>query len=281
MRSRKRATRRQRRLIPVLFLLAGAAVMVLPFLATLSNSLKTYQDYIAVPPKWLPNPVRWANYAEVLQNQPLFWRFAANSFLIAAFAVLGSVITSSMVGFALARLRLPGRGALLAVALGTMALPTVITIVPSFILYRQLGWLDTHLPLIVPYWLAMAFGIFLMRQAFLTVPREMFEASTVDGANPWQAFWRIELPLVKPQLATLGVFTFMGSWGAVLEPTIYLTTQEKYTLPLGVLSLRGEYLGNEQIVAAAALLSLLPMLIIFVVAQRYFIRGVIGSGLKG
>lgn len=275
------AGRRQRKLVPVLVLVAGAAVMVVPFLATLSNSLKTYEQYIAVPPSWLPSPALWSNYAEVLQRQPLFWRFVGNSALVAVLAVLGCLLTSSMVGFALARLRLPGRNALLTVALGTMALPTVITLVPSFILYKQLGWLDTHLPLIIPYWLATAFGIFLMRQAFLTIPVELLEAAAIDGANPWHAFWRTQLPLVRPQLATLGVFTFMASWSAVLEPTIYLTSQEMYTLPVGVLSLKDQYLGSDQIVAAAALLSLLPMLIVFVLVQRFFVRGFVASGLKG
>ncbi|MBB5788575.1 carbohydrate ABC transporter permease [Jiangella mangrovi] len=274
-------TESRRKVVPVLFLLLGAAVMAVPFLVTVANSLKTFEQYISVPPQWLPNPVEWANYGEVLQREPLFWRFAMNSFVVAGLSVVGCLLTSSMVGFALARLRLPGRQALLAVALGTMALPTVITIVPSFVLYRQLGWLDTHAPLILPYSLGTAFGIFLMRQAFLTIPRELLEAATVDGANPWRAFWRTQLPLVRPQLATLGVFTFMASWGAVLEPTIYLTSEEKFTLPIGVISLQGQYMGNEQIVAAAALLSLVPMLIIFVAAQRYFIRGVVSSGLKG
>ena len=271
---------RRGRAAAYLFVWAGAAVMVLPFLASVSNSLKSFAQYIAVPPTWLPSPPHWSNYTEVWERAP-FGRYAWNSFLIATLAVIGNVITSSMVGHALARMRLPGRQVLLAAALGTLMLPTVVTIIPNFILFKHLGWLDTILPLVVPYWLATPFGIFLMRQTFLGIPRDFEEAAAIDGANPWQIFWRVHMPLAKPALATLGVFTFMASWGAVLEPTIYLISPEKYTLPIGVMSLKGGFRGNDQLVTAAALMSLVPMLLLFLLAQRYFVRGAIASGLKG
>jgi multiple sugar transport system permease protein len=258
----------------------GAIIMVLPFVAALANSLKSYAQYIAVPAVFWPDPVEWSNYVQVWERAP-FGLYALNSFIIAAFAVIGNVLSSSMVGHALARMRLPARGALLTAALATMMLPTVVTIIPTFILFRQFGWLDTFLPLIVPFWLATPFGIFLMRQAFLAVPKEFEEAATLDGANPWQIFTRVHLPMVKPSLATLAVFTFMTSWGAVLEPTVFLTSPEKLTLPIGVMGLRGQFVGNDQLITAAALMSLLPILVLFLVAQRYFVQGSMADGLKG
>lgn len=261
-------------------LVLGAAVMVLPFLASVGNSLKSFAQYIQIPPTWLPDPIRWDNYAAVWERAP-FGRYALNSLVIAVLAVLGNLITSSMVGHALARMKLPGREALLAAALATLMLPTVVTIIPSFILYKQFGWLDTILPLVVPYWLATPFGIFLMRQTFLAIPRDFEQAAMIDGANPGQVFWRIHLPLAKPALATLGVFTFMASWGAVLEPKIYLTSPEHYTLPIGVMSLRGQFVGNDQLVTAAALMSLVPILLLFLFAQRFFVSGATAGGVKG
>lgn len=278
-RRRNRHGRRQR-LVAYLFVGAGAAIMLIPFFAAVGNSLKSFAEYVAVPPVWLPDPPQWNNYPDVWQRAP-FGRYAWNSFVIATLAVFGNVITSAMVGHALARMRLPGKDVLLAAALGTLMLPTVVTIIPNFILFKHLGWLDSFAPLVVPYWLATPFGIFLMRQTFLGIPRDFEEAAALDGANPWQVFWRIHMPLAKPALATLSVFTFMASWGAVLEPTIYLTSQEKFTLPIGVMSLQGEFRGNDQLVTAAALMSLVPMLLLFLLAQRYFVRGVTASGIKG
>lgn len=274
--------RRDRRGHPAAYLFVGlgAAIMVVPFVASVANSLKSFAQYVAVPPIWIPDPPEWSNYTQVWERAP-FGLYAWNSFLIASLSVVGNVVTSAMVGHALARMKLPGKDVLLAAALGTLMLPTVVTIIPNFILYKHLGWLDTMLPLVVPYWLATPFGIFLMRQTFLAIPRDFEEAAALDGANPWQVFWRVHMPLAKPALATLGVFTFMASWGAVLEPTIYLTSPENYTLPIGVMSLQGQFMGNDQLVTAAALMSLLPMLLLFLLAQRYFVRGAMASGLKG
>lgn len=283
MASRAAVSRRRqalRKLPAYAFVIVGALMMVLPFLAAFSNSLKSFEQYIQVPPTWIPDPVQWENYAQVWQRAP-FGLYLLNSVIVSVAAVVGCVLTSSMVGHALARMVLPWRNLLLTLALGTMMLPTVITIVPSFILFNSFGWLDTLLPLIVPYWLATPFGIFLMRQTFLGIPKDFEEAATLDGANPWQVFWRVHMPLAKPAVATLAVFTFMATWGAILEPTIYLTSPENFTLPIGVQGLRGEFAGNEQLVTAAALMSLVPILIVFLLAQRYFVRGAAGAGLKG
>lgn len=278
--ARSRARMRPGRLAAHLFVGSGALIMVLPFFAALFNSLKSHTQYMEIPPSFLPDPAQWSNYTEVWERAP-FGRYAFNSFVIAVAATVGNVLSSAMVGHALARMRLPARGALLTAALATLMLPTVVTIIPSFLLFREFGWLDTFLPLIVPFWLATPFGIFLMRQSFLAIPPDFQEAATIDGAGPWRIFTRIHLPLVKPALATLSVFTFMASWGAVLEPTVYLTSPEKLTLPLGVMGLRGQFVGNDQLVTAAALMSLVPILVVFVVAQRYFVRGAMSAGVKG
>jgi multiple sugar transport system permease protein len=277
---RHRRARAFRKIPAYVFVIAGALIMVLPFLAAFSSSLKSFEQYIQVPPIWIPDPPQWQNYLDVWQRAP-FGIYLINSVIVAVASVAGCLLTSSMVGHALARMVLPWRNVLLTAALGTMMLPAVITIVPSFILFKSFGWLDTLLPLIVPYWLATPFGIFLMRQTFLAIPRDFEEAATIDGANPWQVFWKVHLPLAKPALATLGVFTFMATWGAILEPTIYLISPENYTLPIGVRSLQGEFAGNEQLVTAAALMSLVPILIVFILAQRYFVQGAASSGLKG
>ncbi|MEU9888978.1 carbohydrate ABC transporter permease [Sphaerisporangium sp. NPDC051011] len=268
------------RVLAYVFVVSGAAVMLLPFVTSLFNSLKSYADFIAIPPTLLPDPPVWSNYTDVWDRAP-FGTYAINSFVIAGLATAGAVISSAMVGHAMARMRLPLRDALLTAALATLMLPTVVTIIPTFIMFHEFGWLDTFLPLIVPFWLATPFGIFLMRQAFLAIPTDFMEAANLDGASLWTIFTRIHLPLVKPSLATLAVFTFMTSWGAVLEPTVYLTSPEKLTLPIGVMGLRGQFVGNDQLVTAGALMSLVPILVVFIVAQRYFVRGAAASGLKG
>ncbi|MEV4361045.1 carbohydrate ABC transporter permease [Nonomuraea sp. NPDC004186] len=268
------------RLLAYVFVVSGAAIMLLPFVTSLFNSLKSYADFIAIPPTLLPDPPVWSNYTDVWARAP-FASYAINSFVIAGLATAGAVISSAMVGHAMARMRLPLRDALLTAALATLMLPTVVTIIPTFIMFREFGWLDTFLPLIVPFWLATPFGIFLMRQAFLAIPADFMEAAALDGAGLWKIFTRIHLPLVKPSLATLAVFTFMTSWGAVLEPTVYLISPEKLTLPIGVMGLRGQFVGNDQLVTAGALMSLVPILVVFIVAQRYFVRGAAASGLKG
>ncbi|MGV9382256.1 carbohydrate ABC transporter permease [Nonomuraea sp. NPDC003707] len=268
------------RLPAYVLVVSGAVIMLLPFVTSLFNSLKSYADFIAIPPTLLPDPPVWSNYTDVWARAP-FASYAINSFVIAGLATAGAVISSAMVGHAMARMRLPLRNALLTAALATLMLPTVVTIIPTFIMFREFGWLDTFLPLIVPFWLATPFGIFLMRQAFLAIPTDFMEAAALDGAGLWKIFTRIHLPLVKPSLATLAVFTFMTSWGAVLEPTVYLISPEKLTLPIGVMGLRGQFVGNDQLVTAGALMSLVPILVVFIVAQRYFVRGAAASGLKG
>ncbi|ALS30166.1 sugar ABC transporter permease [Paenibacillus sp. 32O-W] len=259
--------------------LISSLVMLVPFLTTLFNSLKTYKEYTAVPPKWIPETFQWSNYSEVLKLGN-FGAYTMNSFIVALLSVTGALLSCSLVGYAFARLRFPLKNALFVMVLGTMMIPPVVIIIPHFIIFNELNLLDTLTPLWVIEWLAQPFGIFLMRQAFMNIPKEYEESAKMEGCNPFQIYWRVCMPMALPTLATLAIFTFMGKWNEILAPVIYLTTNEKYTLPIGILSLGGQWFGNEQYMVAAALLSLLPILAVFLFAEKYFVQNHVSSGIK-
>ncbi|GIQ62662.1 sugar ABC transporter permease [Paenibacillus cisolokensis] len=259
--------------------LISSLVMLVPFLTTLFNSLKTYKEYTAVPPKWIPETFQWSNYSEVLKLGN-FGAYTMNSFIVALLSVAGALLSCSLVGYAFARLRFPLKNALFVMVLGTMMIPPVVIIIPHFIIFNELNLLDTLTPLWVIEWLAQPFGIFLMRQAFMNIPKEYEESAKMEGCNPFQIYWRVCMPMALPTLATLAIFTFMGKWNEILAPVIYLTTNEKYTLPIGILSLGGQWFGNEQYMVAAALLSLLPILAVFLFAEKYFVQNHVSSGIK-
>ena len=205
-----------------------------------------------------------------------------NSWEISILATLGALVSSAMAAYAFARLKFWGRDQLFIVMLATMMVPAQVTMIPVFIIMHRLGWIDTHLPLIVPNWVGWAFGIFLMRQFFLQISSEMEDAAKIDGANAFQIFIRIFVPLSKPVLATLAVFAFLYTWNDLLGPIIYLTTQEKMTLTVGIATFKGFQYNRFDLFMAGALISVVPILIIFVIAQKYFVRGItISGGLKG
>lgn len=260
-------------------IIISSLIMITPFVTAVFNSLKTYTQYTAVPPKWIPDPVMWSNYAEVWKLTD-FSQYTVNSLIVSVLSVIGSILSSSMIAYAFARLRFPFKNTLFMMVLGTMMIPPVVTIIPQFIIFKNLGMLDTLMPLWVIEWLGQPFGIFLMRQAFLSIPKSYEEAAKLDGCNPFQIYWKIFLPMCKPALATLAVFTFMGKWNEILAPVIYLTSKENFTLPIGILSLGGQWFGNEQFLVAAALMSLIPILLIFLVAEKYFVQGANNSGIK-
>ncbi|WP_370570254.1 carbohydrate ABC transporter permease [Paenibacillus sp. JCM 10914] len=257
----------------------SSLIMIVPFLTALLNSLKTYKEYTTVPPQWIPDVMQWSNYAAVFKLGNI-GVYTMNSMIVAVLSVLGALISCSMVGFAFARLRFPLKNALFVMVLGTMMIPAVVIIIPHFIIFNRLNMLDTLTPLWIIEWLAQPFGIFLMRQAFLNIPREYEEAAKMEGCNPFQVYMRIFIPMTKPTLATLAIFTFMGKWNEILTPVIYLTTNEKYTLPIGVLSLSGQWSGNEQLLIAAALVSLVPILLVFLFAEKYFVQNHSMAGIK-
>lgn len=276
------------RLGPVLSYLALGAcslVMLLPLYWMLITSLKTLRAVHEFPPAWVPHPVVLSNYPQALSFFP-FWLYFANTVLIVAGVVAGTLVSCSLVAYGFAKLRAPGRNVLFGILLATMMLPEHVTLIPVYILFQRLGWINTFLPLIVPAWFARsAFSIFLLRQFFLTLPQELSDAARVDGASHLTILGRIILPLSKPALATVAVFSFLGVWNDFLHPVIYLNSEDKYTLALGLLALIGQSRESGstewQLLMAASMVMMLPVLIVFFVAQRYFIQGIALTGLKG
>jgi ABC-type glycerol-3-phosphate transport system permease component len=263
-------------------LLVGAFVMLVPLAWMLSTSLKDEGEVFIIPIRWIPRSIQWQNYPEAIVFIP-YWRFFINSVVVTLAAVVGAVVTASTVAFAFARLRAPGRDVLFLILLSTMMLPGEVTLVPTYLIARNLGWLDTYYPLIVPSWLGgSAFYIFLLRQFFLTLPLELDDAAKIDGANLLGIFLRIILPLAKPGLATVAIFAFFNHWNAFQSALIYLNSEEKYTVPVG-LRLYLSTMGNAHwnFLMAATLIAIAPPLVIFFTMQRQFVQGAVLTGLKG
>ena len=264
----------------VLGLLLGGALMMLPFAWMFSTSWRLARDSFSLPPQWLPTAWRIENYREVLDNIP-FVAFVLNSLKVSVLITMGQLVTCSLAAYAFGRLRFPGRDTLFLVFLSQLMVPQQVTIIPVFILIRVLGLLDTHWALIIPA-LVSAFGTFLLRQFFLTIPHELEEAARVDGAGYVRTFLQIILPLAGPGLSTLAIFTFNFHWNEFFRPLLFLSSWERMTLPVGLTILRG-YLGTGNISAIMAGISLavLPVLLLFLLAQRYLIEGITLTGLKG
>lgn len=263
----------------IMIILSG--IFMIPLVWLVSTSLKEQGQVFAYPPIWIPNPIRWSNYAEALQRAPLL-RWLTNTATITLFAIIGNVLTSSMVAFGFARLRFPGRGPLFILLLSTMMLPEVVTLIPRFILFKALGWLDTFLPMIVPpFFGGGAYNIFLVRQFYLTIPTDFDEAARIDGASNWVIWRRILMPLSTPALTAIAIFSFVYHWNDFLHPLLYLFTEDKKTLALGLRAFINPYDASWQISMAAAMFLVIPIMVIFFVGQRYFIRGVVMTGIQG
>jgi multiple sugar transport system permease protein len=260
--------------------LLGVFWMV-PFLWMVSTSFKGLDEVYAFPPSFFPELLRWSNYAEAWQAIP-FSRFFFNSLFVAAATTIAVVLTSSMAGYSFARLRYPGRDLLFLAYLGTIMIPFPVLIIPLFILMRQLGLVDTLAGLILPAAFT-AWGTFLMRQFMLSIPREIEEAARMDGASFWRIYLQIIMPLSRPVVATLGIFTFLGSWNDFLWPLIMISSVENKTLPLGLTMFQAQVpiKTPRQLVMAAATFSVIPVLIVFVLGQKYYVRGIATTGLKG
>jgi multiple sugar transport system permease protein len=261
------------------FLTLGALVMLVPFLWMLSTSLKDQAQLFAWPPNWFPNPVTWSNYAEVL-GKINFGLYGYNSLKITLAVTLGELVTCSMAGYAFARMKFPGKDFLFILTLATMMISSQITLVPNFIIMRTLGLVNTHLGVILPQ-LADGFGIFLMRQFFITFPFELEDAAKLDGCNPMMFYLRILLPNSKPILATLAVMTFQGVWNDFLWPLVMLTSPGKRTLAVALSYLVGQYTTRWEIQMAGSVLTVLPVIILFFFLQKYFVQSIKMTGLKG
>ncbi|MDQ3539571.1 MAG: carbohydrate ABC transporter permease [Chloroflexota bacterium] len=262
-------------------LIGMSVVFLIPLFWLITTSLKTQGDVFAYPPVWIPDPLRWSNYAEAAERAPL-GQWLKNTSIVTGLAVLGNVLTSSLVAFGFARLRFPGRGFLFILLLSTMMLPEVVLLVPQFILFRELGWVDTLLPLIVPsFFGGGAFNIFLVRQFYLTIPRDFDEAARLDGASNWQIWRQIVLPLSTPVLIAVAIFSFVSHWNDFMGPLIYLQSEDLKTLALGLRAFISPVDASWNVSMAAAMFLLVPVLVVFFVGQRYFIRGVAMTGIAG
>lgn len=259
----------------------GALLMIIPFLWMVSTSLKIESQVWLFPPQVVPNPVRWQNYTEALTILP-FWRYTLNTLFVTAMTTIGTVFSASLCAYGFARLRFPGRDLIFMVLLSTIMLPYAVLMIPSYIMFRYLGWIDTYLPLTVPVFFGGgAFNIFLLRQFFRTIPADLSDAARIDGSTELGIYWNIMLPLARPALATVAIFTILASWNDFLAPLIYLSSQDKFTLSLGLAQFRGLYATQWQYLMAASTVVVIPTVALFFFAQRYFIEGVVLTGMKG
>jgi len=263
-------------------LLALGVAMVLPFVWMVTTSLKPRSQVFLYPPQFIPRPVMWSNFVEVWTRDVPMVSAYLNSVKITSLVTIGTLLSCSLAAYAFAKIRFPGNNLLFGALLATMMIPSQVTLVPVYILMARIGWVDTHWPLIIPPIMTNAFGVFLLRQFFLTIPDELLDAARIDGADPFQMYTRVALPLVKPALVTLGIFTMLGSWNAFLAPLIYLNTPEKFTIPLTINYFSSVTRGPEwEIMMAAITTALAPMLLAYLFAQRYFIQSITMTGLKG
>lgn len=269
------------RVLLYLVMIVLSLVFLIPLAWLLTTSLKAQGEVFAYPPVWIPEEWQWSNFQEAVDRAPL-WTWLKNTVMVTFLAVIGTVLSSSLVAYGFARLEFPGRNILFILLLSTMMLPDVILLVPSFILFRELGWIDTLYPLIVPsFFGGGAFNIFLVRQFYLTIPRDFDDAARIDGASNWQIWWQILLPLSAPVLTAVAIFSFVFHWNDFLGPLIYLQSEQNKTLALGLRAFISPTDASWNVSMAASLFLVLPVLVIFFVGQRFFIRGVAMTGITG
>jgi ABC-type glycerol-3-phosphate transport system permease component len=263
-------------------LITSSIVMLVPFVWMVSSSFKNEIEMFGYPPVWIPNPVRWDNYTKAWNALP-FTVFLRNTLIIIAGRLTGELLSCSLVAYGFARLRARGKNALFLLLLATMMLPGQVTMIPLYILYSRLDWVDTFKPFIFPAFFGAAFYIFMLRQFFLNIPIELDEAAKIDGASHIRIWWNIFLPLAKPPLIAIAIFLFMGSWNDFMGPLIYLQSTEKFVLSIGLQLFRsyGEYATRWDLIMAASVATSLPPLLVFFLSQKTFIRGVTLTGLKG
>jgi len=254
--------------------------VTLPFFWMIVTSLKKPGTEFSFPIEWIPRSPRWQNYPEAWNVLP-FNRWLLNTLAITSSCIIGHVLSSAIVAFGFARIEFPGRDAIFVLVLATMMLPYPSVIIPHFIVFKTLGWIDTFKPLIVPSFLATnAFYIFVLRQFFRTIPRDLDDAARVDGCSTFGIFYRIALPLCRPALGIILVFSFMAHWNDFLGPLIFLSSTEKFTLALGLRYFQGQYRVEWALLMAASLIILSPCLLVFFAAQKYYIQGIVISGVK-
>lgn len=279
LRTQRTLKRAVRLLLVYLLLLLVGLIFMIPLLWMLTTALKPLPDIFKIPPVWIPNPPRWSQLWEPWIERG-FTTYFLNTVKIAGLSVVGTILASSLVAYSFSRLRWPGRDVFFILTLSAMMLPFQVRIIPLFLIFKQLGWINTHLPLIVPHFFGGAFEIFLLRQYFRSLPRDLDDSAKIDGASYFRTYWSILLPLTKPALAAVGIFTFMNEWNAFMTPLIYLSERKKYVLAIGLAVMRDEFTVDwSDMMAIAFLVTLVPLLVFFF-AQKYFIRGIAMTGIK-
>ena len=255
-------------------------VFIVPFYWLVSTSLKSDSQLFQFPPIWFPNPVKWLNYPKALNYIP-FWTYTKNTLVIAFLTVLGTVISCSLVGYSFSRIPWKGRNFFFIVLLSTLMIPYQVTLIPVLIIFKTLGWVGSIKPLVVPAFFGSAFYIFMLRQFFMTIPTELSEAARIDGCNEFGIYWKIILPLTRPALATVILFTFINSWNDFLGPLIYLNDESQYTLSLGLQQFLSQHGAEWAFLMAASTVMILPIVLLFFFTQKTFIQGIALSGIKG
>lgn len=262
-----------------LVLIVGSLVMVAPFLWMLFTSFKSFAESMQVPPTILPETWRLDNYAEVFEKVH-FLTYYLNTILVTIGRTVGQLILCSLAAFAFARMSFPGKNIIFIALLSVLMVPSQIVIIPSFVIVRELGWFDTLYALIVPG-IFSAFGTFLLRQFFMSIPRELDEAAKIDGCSYFGIYWRVVLPLSKPALVALAIFTILNAWNDFLWPLVVTSSDSMRVLSIGIASFQGEYATEYPLLMAGALMASLPLILIFIFLQRYFIEGITMTGMKG
>ena len=258
----------------------GALVFSLPFIWMISTSVKPGAEVFVVPPRWIPSTFEWANYIEPWRNLP-FLTFYKNTIIVTFVSIVATLISSSLVAFGFARVRFRGRGVLFTLVISTLMLPPQVTLVPLYLLFTRFGMINTLWPLIVQSFFGHAFSIFLLRQYMMTIPHEMDDAARIDGCGWFDIYWRIMLPLAKPALGVVAIFSFQSHWSDFFNPLIYLNTTDQFTVPLGLALLNSRYATAVQQTMAMTLISVIPMILVFLLAQKRFIQGLTITGVKG
>lgn len=261
-------------------LMVLAALFMIPLYWMFSTALKSPQQTFAIPPEWVPAPAQWSNFAKVFDEVP-FARFYVNTLFLVFANIVGHLVSVTLVAYGFARLRFPGRNILFLVMLSTLMIPYHVTLVPRFIMFSKLGMINSYWPLILPAFTGSPFLIFLVRQYMMSIPFDLDEAAYIDGANRFDVFWRIILPLARPALMLVVVFTFIDVWNDFLQPLIYLTDPDMFTVSLGLSFFQGARETNWNLLMAGSVLAMIPPLILFFFAQKQLIGGISVEGLKG
>jgi ABC-type glycerol-3-phosphate transport system permease component len=277
-----RFTTAMTKVVAFILLSLAAISFLLPLAWMVSTSLKPKDQIFVYPLIWIPDPPQWANYAKALNNPSFkFLLFLKNSMYYAVLSVIGIVMSCSLVAYAFARLRWWGRDVWFVITLATMMIPFPVTMIPLYLLFSEIGWGNSFAPLIVPNFMGTAFFIFMLRQFFMGIPMDLSDAAKIDGASELQTYLRVIMPLAKPALATVALFTFLYCWNDFLGPLIYLTDGSKYTLAVGLAAFRGQYRTQWDLMMAAATVVTAPVVVVFFFAQRQFIEGITLTGIKG